>query len=315
MILAQGDELVARGHRVRMVTKGSPVTWRRSNAEWVHVSDLAEYDAGDDDFVMATFWLTVEPALRLAGEKAVHLCQGYEGAFSVYGTIQEQIADIYRLPLPKLVVARSLIDILRPFSADVTWIGQIVEEEFYRSEPPSEHEPLRVILSGQAQADLKGIADGYGAVAHVRAQGQQVTLVRVSPWLPAGHEPVQEADEYHAGLPTAEMTGLLHSCDVLLAPNHAAEGFGLPAAEAMASQIPCVLTAIPSYLSFDGTHDYALFAPERNPAALGEALLRMIRHRALRSRLRERGREVAEQFRAARVIDRMEAFFLTRRRM
>jgi glycosyltransferase involved in cell wall biosynthesis len=312
ILLAQGDELVARGHSVRMVTKGPPFTWRSSNAELIHVSQFSDYDASEDDFVVGTFWLTVEPAQRMAPGRVVHLCQGYEGAFSVYQEIQDQIADVYRLPIPKLVVARSLIGICRRFSDDVTWIGQIVEKEFYRPKAPPQNAPLRVLMMGQAQADLKGIADGYEAVRQARSQGAEFELVRASPWLPAEDEPTELADEFHAALNTADMTAMMHSCDLLVAPNHAEEGFGLPAAEAMASRIPCVMTSIPSYLSFDEEHDYAVFAPEKNPPALGDALTSLLRDVDLRNRIRERAAVVAEQFRVEKVIDRLEAFFFER---
>ena len=85
-----------------------------------------------------------------------------------------------------------------------------------------------------------------------------------------------------------------------------AEGFGLPAAEAMASGIPVVMTSIPSYLSFDDTHDYALFAPQENAVELGEKLIELLSDADLRQRLREREREVAEQWRADRVAERIE---------
>ena len=39
--LAQADALIARGHRVRIATKGAPVTWRASRAEWLYVDDFA----------------------------------------------------------------------------------------------------------------------------------------------------------------------------------------------------------------------------------------------------------------------------------
>ena len=109
------------------------------------------------------------------------------------------------------------------------------------------------------------------------------------------------------------MTRLMHSCDVLIAPNHAEEGFGLPAAEAMASGIPVVMTSIPSYLSFDDVHDYALFAPEENAVELGEKLIEVLRDYELRERLRARGREVAEQWRAERVAERLEKALLPSR--
>ena len=312
VVLAQADELVARGHRVRIVTKGGRPAWRGSHAEWVPVSEFHHYDASGDDFVIGTFWTTVPAALELGQTRAVHLCQGYEGAFSHYREIRGQIESVYQLPLPKIVVARSLVEVCRKFTADVTCIGQIVEGEFFRTRTPAEGHPPRLLLTGPAQADLKGVRDGYAAVEYAVAAGAELALVRVSPWPPDSGEPLVHVDEFHVGLTTAEMTRLMHSCDLFLAPNHEEEGFGLPAAEAMAAGIPVVLTAIPSYLSFDDRHDYAVFRPPHDPKALGEALLEVLGDPALRDRLRMRGREVAEQFRARRVGDRLESFFFER---
>ncbi len=312
VLAAHADALMARGHHVRIVTKGLPLTWRRSDAEWVYVDSFLDYDATDDDFVVGTFWTTLGPASTIAGKRAVHLSQGYEGAFSAYESIRPQIDDAYRLPMPKLVVSKSLIPIVQQFTDDVTFIGQIVEDEFYRRATPRENEPPRVLLSGQSQADLKGIDEGYGAVAHARWFHQKLDLVRVSPWAPSRQEPLESAQEFHVALTTDEMTRLMHTCDVLIAPNHSQEGFGLPAAEALASGIPTVMTAIPSYLSFDERNDYALFAPERNAVELGEKLIELLSDEELRERLRVRGREVAEQWRAKRVADRLERFFEAR---
>ena len=311
--LAHADALIARGHRVRMVTKGLPLTWRSSLAEWVYVDDFREYDASGEDFVVGTFWVTVPIAYELAGERAVHLCQGYEGAFSAYESIRDQIDAAYQLPIPKLVVSKPLIALCQRFTSDVHYIGQVVEDEFYRAVTPREHRPPRVLLAGQAQADLRGIAEGYGAVAHARWFHQKLDLIRVSPWAPSREEPLESVQEFHVALTTDEMTRLMHSCDVFIGPNHREEGFGLPAAEAMASGIPSVLTSIPSYLSFDETRDYALFAPEENAVELGERLIDLLSDPALRDRLRTRAREVAEQWRVEHVADRLEAFFVERR--
>ena len=314
VLLAQADALIARGHRVRVVTKGAPLTWRRSEAEFVFVDNFLDYDASGDDFVIATFWVTAAPAYEIAGNRAVHLCQGYEGSFDAYAPIRDQIEAAYRLPLPKLVVSPPLVEICRRFTDDVTYVGQIVEDEFFRATLPAENEPLRVLLSGQSQANMKGIEEGYGAVAHARWFHQKLELVRVSPWAPSREEPLEAVDEFHVALTTSEMTRLLHSCDVLIAPNHSEEGFGLPAAEALASGLATVMTSIPSYLAFDERHDYALFAPEQNAVELGEKLIEVLSDEALRARLRTRGREVAEQWRGEHVADRLEAFFSSRLR-
>jgi glycosyltransferase involved in cell wall biosynthesis len=311
--LAQADALIARGHRVRLVTKGFPLTWRTSLAEWVYVDDFRQYDAGEDDFVIATFWSTVEPAWNIAGNRAVHLSQGYEGAFTAYESIRPQIEAAYQLNIPKLVVAKSLIPILERFTNDITYIGQIVDDEFYRTRTPLEREPMRVLVCGESQADMKGIHEAYGAAAHARWFHQKFDLVRVSAWAPGKDEPLDNVQEFHVALTTGEMTRLMHSCDVLIAPNHREEGFGLPAAEALASGIPAVMTSIPSYLSFDAAHDYALFAPQENAIELGEKLIELLGDAELRESLRQRGRQVAEQWRAPLVAQRMEEFFMERR--
>jgi len=305
--LAQADALIARGHRVRIITKGLPLTWRPSAAEWVYVDDFNTYDARDDDFVIATFWTTLAAAWAIAPEKALHLCQGYEGAFTAYQPIRAEIDAAYNLSIPKLVVARSLVEICRRFTDDVTYIGQIVDDDFFRPRTPAENEPLRVLLCGESQVDLKGIADGYGAAAHARWFHQRFDLIRVSPWAPSREEPLDAVQEFHVALTTREMTRLVHSCDVLIAPNHREEGFGLPAAEALASGVAVVMTSIPSYLSFDETHDYALFAPQQNAVELGEKLIELLSDADIRERLRARGREVAEQWRPERVAERLEA--------
>src|SRR5260221_3698716 len=155
--LMQADALIARGHQVRLVTKGAPLTWRSSRAEWVYVDNFYNYDASGDDFVVGTFWLTLEPAWEIARERAVHLCQGYEGFIGAYAGILDKIESAYRFPMPKLVVAKSLVDICRRFHEDVTYIGQIVEEEFFRDRTPAEHDPLRVLVCGQSQPDFRGI--------------------------------------------------------------------------------------------------------------------------------------------------------------
>src|SRR5205085_1018928 len=218
--------------------------------------------------------------------------------FSFYQPVRAEIEAAYRLPIPKLVVAKSLVPICEQFTKDVTYIGQIVDDDFFRARTTRENEPLRVLLCGESQADMKGIDDGYGAVAHARWFHQKLDLVRVSSWAPSRQEPLDSVQEFHVALDTREMTRLMHSCDILIAPNHREEGFGLPAAEALASGIPTVMTSIPSYLSFDETRDYALFAPEENPVELGEKLIELLGDFELRERLRARGRQVAEQWRA-----------------
>lgn len=315
VVLGQADALIARGHSVAIATKGLPLPWRRSDAKWLHVDDFREIDRSSFDFVVASFWTTVPPAFEIAGPRAVHLCQGYEGTFTAYQDFRAEIEAVYRLPIPKLTVSPHLVETLRPFGADVAHVGQIIDEEFFRSTTPPLADPPRVLLVGASQIDFKGIDVGYGAAAHARWNGARFELVRVSPWRPGSDEPVEElVGEFHAALETHEMVELVHSCDVFLGPSRADEGFGLPAAEALAAGIPAILTRIPSFLSFGEPNDYAIFVDEDDAEAMGDALIEVLCGEALRRKLTRRGRQIASRFEAARVAEQLENFFEQRLR-
>lgn len=242
--MALADALVARGNRIRIVTKGAPVTWRSSRAEWIYVDDFREYRGADDDHLVEASALT---------------------------------SDVY-----------------------------VVEDEFFRGGFPRENEPLRVLLAGSSQRESRGLTDGYGAAAHARWFHQQFELIRVSPWAPSKEEPLDAVDEFHVGLTTAEMTRLVHSCDVFIAPALSEDGVDLPSMEALAAGLACVFTATEAHLAFDPVTDYALFAPEGNAVELGERLIELLDDFDVRERIRVRGREVAAQWRVEQAVERFE---------
>lgn len=310
--VAHGDVLTDRGHEVTLVTKGGPLTWRKSRAQWLHVPSFGEFDATGYDFVIGTFWTTLPHVYAIAGSRAVHFCQGYEGSFTAYQPLKPQIDAAYALPLPKITVSPHLVPICRAFYDDATYVGQIVDEEFYQPHPASNAIP-RVLLVGPAQADFKGIDAGYDAVRRARELGARFDLIRVSQWHAMHDEPTDLAAEFHVAIDSAAMVRLIASCDVFLGPSRAQEGFGLPAAEAMAGGVPCVLSEIPSFLSWNEQRDHALFAPEGDGRAMGDQLARLVGDAALREQLATRGRAVVEQFRAERTGERLEAWFRARR--
>lgn len=215
MTMALADALVARGEVVKIVTTGTPVTWRNSRAEWIFVDDFREFP---------------------------------DAAFT---------------------------------SADVRALGPIVDDEVFRDRLPREHDPLRVLLAGASHLESHGVDDGYGAAAHARWFHQTLELIRVSPWVPSREEPLDAVQEFHVGLTTAEMTRLMHSCDVFLAPNPET----LTACEAMAAGLACVF-----------------MKPEDSAVDFGETLIEALSDAAVRTRLRERGRGAAERFRVERAL-------------
>jgi glycosyltransferase involved in cell wall biosynthesis len=312
VILAQADALVRRGHEVTLIATVPPPTWRSTIARWKQVERWPDAGLSELDFVIGTFWTTVQSAYEAAGERAVHLCQGYEGAFTAYRELKPSIDAVYRLPVPKIVVTASLVEVCRQFTDDVTYIGQIVDDVFFQSRNESRGKRLRVLVSGPAQADMKGIDVAYEAVRIARAAGADFDLIRVSPWPPAAGEPTETAAEVHTAVDSSEMARLVATSDIFVGPHRSVEGFGLPAAEALASGVPAILSTIPSFLSWDTTHDYAVFTREGDASELAEALVRVLRDAPLRERLAQRGRQVAEQFRAEKTGERLERYFSAR---
>lgn len=311
VVLGQADALVARGHSVTIISKAQKPEWRSTAARWVQVNDFSAVSGSDYDFVIGTFWTTVRAAWDLAGTRALHLCQGYEGDFTAYRPIQDEIEEVYRLPITKMVVSPHLAATIGRFTEDVEWIGQIIDREFFAIDA-SASPPHRVALVGAFEIDFKGIDVGYGAVSVAREAGTAIELVRISPWAPASAEPSSMAEEFHVELDTGQMVATLASCGTFLGPSRRDEGFGLPAVEAMALGVPSVLTSIPSFLSFAAGSDHALFAPEGDAAALARQLTRAITDTSLRAHLREAGRRVAAQFTGEKVAERMEKVFAAR---
>ena len=175
-----------------------------------------------------------------------------------------------------------LVDTLEGVHADIDatfpWRDfLIVDDAMFRPRTPREHEPLRVLLDGI------GVPTGYGAAAHARWFHQQFDLIRCAPYAPSREEPLDSVQEFHVALTTPEMTRLIHSCDVLLAPEP-----GLRAAEAMAAGVAVVTVA-----------------GEDNAIELGERLIEVLSDSELRDALRAQGRANAERFRSQNVAQRL----------
>jgi glycosyltransferase involved in cell wall biosynthesis len=137
---------------------------------------------------------------------------------------------------------------------------------------------LLAAFAGVRAAGRALVLAGAGApefVAGLRADAQRLGLREGEDlWLPG---PIDDAD----------LPALYASCDAFVYPS-LYEGFGLPPLEAMACGAP-VIAALGSSLEevFAGA---ALLVDPRDPAALGEALARLLGDPGLRAGLAARGR-------------------------
>jgi glycosyltransferase involved in cell wall biosynthesis len=95
--------------------------------------------------------------------------------------------------------------------------------------------------------------------------------------------------------------------DVFIGPSRREEGFGLPALEALACGVPCLLSDTPAHREFAG--DAAAYFADGDPAALADAIPPLLSEES-RARARREGPAAAGEFDTARVAERLERAFL-----
>jgi glycosyltransferase involved in cell wall biosynthesis len=129
------------------------------------------------------------------------------------------------------------------------------------------------------------------AFARVRRELPEATLVLAG----APFERFRGRDGIDARgfVPIAELAALYRSATALVLPS-VEEGFGLPAAEAMACGTAVITTTAPALMEITG--DAALHVDARDDAAMAAAMLRVARDESLRASLAARGAERALAF-------------------
>jgi glycosyltransferase involved in cell wall biosynthesis len=148
----------------------------------------------------------------------------------------------------------------------------------------------------------KNVEGMMGGVAHARAQGAD-TILAWAGHLQTAHIEGVEAEARRHGLEKAivrlgyvdddELRVLYGAARAHLLVSRC-EGFGLTVVEAMAAGCPVVTTAGGSLAEVAG--DAALLVDAENPAAIGEAILRVCKEPDLRDELASRGRARAPLF-------------------
>jgi len=209
--------------------------------------------------------------------------------------------------IPKLIAAaesgrRDAISELRlaPEKIDVVQNG--VDVELFRPLPATPRVPGRIITTTSADVPIKGLVYLIEALAKLRTE-RDATLVVVGK--PRAGGAVQQAIDrfglrahvtFETGIESLRLVELYASAEAAVIPS-LYEGFSLPAAEAMACEVPIVATtggALPEVVGTEGAA--GLLVPPKDAGALAVAIGHVLDNHALRTRMGTAGR--------ARVIER-----------
>lgn len=317
--LEQAEALSDAGYRITLLSKDTGPTWYPLRLAVIPVPNFDAATIPESDIIIGTYWPTVKAAYESGKGTVVHLCQGYEGDYKEISHLKAAIDEVYSYPIPKLTVSPHLDKFLAErFNAETYYIGQMLNRKIFY--PPNKKdrkkwlEPLRklglttmkILVVGPFQGDFKNVPTALKGILLAKERlGIPIKLIRASQF-PLTREEIEviRPHTYHFHVPHYTMGKIYRTADLFISVSKEAEGFGLPALEAMGCGVPAILSRISSYTSFDDRLDYALFVHSQ-PEAISEAIKKMFRDRDLRLNLSNRGLEVAAKFTAEALLTRL----------
>lgn len=305
IVLEDANGLTDRGHDVTVLARSGPPDWMRLRCGFTTVPDFAPERVPEADVVVGTFWTTVPAAIAAGKGPAAHYCQGYEGDNPENRARREEIEAVYRDERArKITVSPHLTRLIQErFGQQALEIRNGIDRDtMYPTAPPAAlasvpSKPVRVGLVGPYEVVWKDLSTGLEACRLAHAAGLDLRLVRITNTEPHPSErdlpfPV----EWYQRVPPAQMGDLYRTMHVFLGTSRGhEEGFFLPAVEAMACGVPCVLTDVPCFRDYgDGQH--ALFVEPGNPTEMAEALIVVAGHPRVRAQLVREGLATAARF-------------------
>lgn len=311
VVFRQAEALRARGHEVKIVTRGGDPAWFSGK---VPVTDNF-HELKRAHWVISTYYTHIKRLYDILdnGTGLVHLSQGYEGGWPEARPNLKEIEEAYSLPIPRMVVSSNIKqDLKRRFNIHGFNIGQGIEHEFFF---PADMEirtpPKRIFLMGIYPAWVKNLETALSALKTVRHEyGMDFELIRIttvdSKRIEMGL--FEDINRYYTNILPQQVGKILRQGGIMICPNREAEGFNLPAVEAMACGIPVVLSMVPAHLSYSVKRDYALFFHPEDSRGLAQRVVELINDSSLYNKLSKRGVKVAKKFQFDKVARRIELY-------
>jgi len=333
-ILETANRLAARGHGVCFVVPGgttAPEVRSEMDAriEVREVSPLSSQSnplllgrlvlemaksAPPSDILISTHTPTTLAVLiaahLLKKGRPVWYCQDYDLMFQNRPAVRWLLHNALRWHTCAIVVSHALQEELQAYVPGkpiyVSGDG-LSHPELLKPCAPAEraqlHGPQATILYLGDIRPRKGWDDFLKAAELVYQQFPNLLLQIVS------KEPceiqTQVPYEFRLRPSDAELARLMAMCDVFVSASWW-EGFGLPPLEAMACGAPVVMTDSHGGREYAKPGENCLMVPPRDPSALAQAVLQVLRDPAISEHFRRAGPLTARQFTWEKSVDRFE---------
>ena len=271
--------------------------------------DLDERWIPDGDIIVATAFQTARAVSGYGDRKGrgYYLIQSFEDWMGK----AEEVRATWRLPLQKIVVSRWLERIAIELGEErrTCYIPLGIDCSHFRVTRPIERRSVPRIGMLAHPLPIKGTRDGLAALEMIRSESPEVEAILF------GTEPRElissdwpEWIEYVRLPSAAGLVDIYNSCRIFLHPSRL-EGWGLPAAEAMACG--CALVAAHN----DGVDEFAvdgensLLAPVGSPDGLAGHLRYLLQNEGRRIEIAQNGQRQIQQFDWSRPVGEIEALF------
>ncbi|MEM7100735.1 MAG: glycosyltransferase family 4 protein [Pseudomonadota bacterium] len=216
------------------------------------------------------------------------------------------------------VSENSRSDIAASFASDPSAIEIIpngINTKLYRPLPEIKRIPGCIITTASADQPLKGTQHLIPAIAALRKSHPEIRLVFIGKPKEDGptaklirEHTLADCIEFVHGISNQEVVRRYAQATIAVVPSEY-EGFGLPAAEAMACGVPVVSTNGGALAEVVG--DAGLIVTKGDPQALTTAMDQLLRDAELREAYAQKGRaHIMQHFSAPRAAELLEAYYL-----
>jgi glycosyltransferase involved in cell wall biosynthesis len=306
------------------------------------VPDFSSPNIPDCDLIIATSPKEVKQALEAGKGKVVHFCQGLElvdleqrisgnvipprfqkkGFLNALKLWKKKIGwrkkfkrfdNVYKLPTHLIAITEPMRKYLEErYGRKVDMVRNGVDlnilhpRENLKPEKFTNERPMRIINIGPFDVTYKGIPTTLKAIEKAREQNIPIDFSRITP-IRSEKEANNPPYKIYLNLSRKDFGEALRSYDVYISNSTEREGFGLPAMEALASGLICILSEITAYKSFTDRRDHCIFVSEGDAQATTEAIKKVYNMTEDElTQMRKNALEVASEFSHEKACEEFE---------